>query len=344
VIDLSFGALSLWWLLALVTSIAFSGFSYLFTWPLLFCTLAMGYVLWQAAHDEYAWRTELAWTVGALPGIILFVPGIYVMYHFALAPMIGVLAFMVSLLLGLLIPQLDLLTRAHPWRLSAGALVICVAFLVTGSLTAHSTPERPRPNAVAYLLDVDSGGATWFSGGTEQDDWTGQFFATEPEHGTVGKLFPIAKSSGFPIMKGAAPQVALEAPQVAVLDDKISGGVRTVRLNVSSPRGAPVMMLDVEPYAAVRAVVMDGKRIEAIESERDLWSLTYYAVPTEGFRITLEVDPSQAIRIQVSDQTWDLVPEVLDRSGTIVQPRSLDMMPMPNFDYGTVVVKTLRID
>ena len=72
--------------------------------------------------------------------------------------------------------------------------------------------------------------------------------------------------------------------------------------------------------------------------------MTYYAVPTDGFELILEVDPSQAMTIQISDQTWELVPEVLNNLDTAFQPRLEDMMPMPNFDYGTVVVKTLRID
>jgi hypothetical protein len=344
VMDLSFGALLFLWLVALVTSILLPGFSYLVTWPLLFSVLAMGWVLWRSARGGNASQQELVLTVGALPGVILFAPSIYVMFHFALAPMIGVLAFMVALLLGLLIPQLDLLTRTRQWRLSAAALVICVVFLIVGSLTAKFTPDHPRPNAVAYVLDADSGDATWFSGGTQQDSYTKQFFSTEPEHGRVGDLFPIAKSSGFPIMRGAAAKVALEAPQVAVLDDQSSGGVRTLELSVSSPRGAPVMMLDVEPYGAVQAAIIDGKRIEAIESERDLWSLTVYAVPREGFGITLEVDLAQPIDLQVSDQTWELVPGVLDSEGLSIQPRMEDMMSMPNFDYGTVVARTLRVD
>jgi hypothetical protein len=219
-------------------------------------------------------------------------------------------------------------------------LSICAVFLVIGSLTASFDADHPRPNAVAYILDADSGQATWFSGGPIQDSWTQQFFSTEPERGTVGELFPIVQRSGFPIMQGEAPSIALEAPKVEVLDDQISGSVRTLQLSLSSPRGAPVIMLDVEPYAAVQAIIFDGKRIEATESERDLWSLTYYAVPTNGFEITLELDSSQEISLQVSDQTWELVPEVLDNLGT---PRSEDMMPMPNFDFGTVVVRILSI-
>ncbi len=210
-------------------------------------------------------------------------------------------------------------------------------------MTAGFDADHPHPNAVAYILDADSGEATWFSGGTEQDNWTKQFFSTEPERGTVGELFPIAQRSGFPIMRGEAPGIVLEAPKVDVLDDQTAGSIRTLQLSLSSPRGAPVFMLDVEPYEAVRAVIFEGKRIESIESERDLWSLTYYAVPQDGFEITLELDPSQAINLQIIDQTWELVPEVLDNLGTAIQPRPADMMPMPNFDYGTVVVKIVPI-
>ncbi len=56
------------------------------------------------------------------------------------------------------------------------------------------------------------------------------------------------------------------------------------------------------------------------------------------------LDTSQAINLQISDQTWNLTTEVLDDLGREFLPRSKDMMPMPNFDYGTVVVNTLPID
>jgi hypothetical protein len=266
------------------------------------------------------------------------------MFHFAPAYLIGVLAFLVAMVLGLLIPQLDLLTHTRRWGLSGVALLICVAFLVVGGLTARVTPDRPRPNAVAYLLDADSGDATWFSAGPLQDPWTQQFFSAEPEHGAVSDLFPIGKRSRFPIMHGKAPSVPLEAPRADVLADETAGGVRRLELGLSSSRGAPVMVLDVEPYAVVQAVTIGGKRIETPESDRSLWSLTFYAVPMEGFQVVLEIDPSQAVNLQVSDQTWELVPDVLDNLDSAIQPRPEDMMPMPNFDYGTVVVKTLRTD
>ena len=97
------------------------------------------------------------------------------------------------------------------------------------------------------------------------------------------------------------------------------------------------MYLAVEPRAAVRAVVIDGQRIDVPESEQNLWSLAHRTVPPEGIDITLEVEPSQSLTLQVSDNSRDL-PVI---PGTTFQPRPDDMMPFPNFDYGTVVVRTL---
>lgn len=336
VAEIHLGGLSFFWLLGLATSILLPGFSYLFTWPLLFSALALGWVFWRSPAEE-----EIAMMVGALPGLILFVPSIYMMFHFTPSPMMGAVVFMVALLLGIFIPHMAMLTRNHRWRLSWLALSIFVAFMIVGSLTASFDVDQPRPNQVAYLLDADTEEATWFSAGPVQDTWTRQFFTSEPERGTVGGLFPIAQRSRFPIWYGKAPSVLLEAPELAIIDDQRINDVRILQLRLRSPRGAPIVMLDVEPYEAVFGVIMNGERMVVEESDRDLWNLTYYAVPPNGFEITLELDPSQAIRLQISDQTWELVPEVLDRLDLDIQPRRTDMMSMPNFDYGTVVVKTV---
>jgi hypothetical protein len=340
--DLAFGA-QLWlWLLALVTSILLPGLSYLFTWAVLFSSLALGWVVWKESPDANSWWREMVLLAGAVPGLILFAPAVYVMFHFA--PYIGIVVFFVTLLLGLLVPQIELMARMQirprRWWLPGAALLVCVGFLVAGSLTAGFDAEHPRPNGMAYILNADTGQATWFSPGTQPDEWTTQFYSAEPEQGTLGKVFPVARSSGFPVRRGVAPAVALEAPQVEVLDDQTADGVRTLQLRLTSPRQAPMIFLDVEPRAAVRAATVDGQRMDTPESKRNLWSLVHYTVPAEGVEITLEVEQSQSLRLQVSDNSRELP----DIPGTAFQPRTEDMMPMPNFDYGTVVVKTLRID
>ena len=69
------------------------------------------------------------------------------MFHFA--PYIAIVVFFVALLLGLLIPQIELLTqigsRPRRWWLPGAALLVSVGFLVAGSLTAGFDAEHPRP-------------------------------------------------------------------------------------------------------------------------------------------------------------------------------------------------------
>jgi hypothetical protein len=115
-------------------------------------------------------------------------------------------------------------------------------------------------------------------------------------------------------------------------------------LEVKSLRGAPIVMLDIEPADSVKALTLDGNRMEYSDINSNLWSLTYYAVPDDGIRLTLELTPSQPINIQLIDQTWNITPEVLSYAEMDIQPRPPDMMPMPNFDYGTVAVRTVHLD
>jgi hypothetical protein len=213
-----------------------------------------------------------------------------------------------------------------------------VALLVAGSLTAGFNAEHPRPNAVVYILNANTGQATWFSPNPDLDGWTEQFLSAEPEHGTLGDLFPLSFSETS-MLTHEAPVVTMDAPQVEILDDQTAAGLRTLTLHLSSAQQAPVIMLGVQPRAAVHAVTIDGLRLDVPQTEDDLWRLTYYAVPAGGFNVALELDPSQPLTLQVSDNSRQL-PEV---SEMVAQPRSDDMIPMPNFDYWTVVVRAVEI-
>lgn len=343
-LDFQLGTLVLFAIIALATSILMPGFSYLFTWPLFFSSLAAAWSFRTRTGSKSSPNNMIVAALGILPTIVLYVSALYVMYHFALAPMIGILAFMAALILGTFIPLFDQLTQSQPWRLSIISLVICLVFLVIGSLTAGFTPDQPQPNAVAYLLNGDSGDAYWFSGGSLQDDWTEQFFTDAPVNGAVRDLYPLEAGSGFPIMYGTAPSLDIDPPTIEVVSDQRTSSLRRVVLDIQPKRGGQLMQFDLSPYQALSAVTLDGKQFDVPESTENFWSLTYYAVPEEGFTLTLELDPEVPIQLQVSEQSWLLSEEVLSLLESPYQPRSDNMMPMPNFDYGTVVVKTIDLE
>ncbi|MCP4655753.1 MAG: M20/M25/M40 family metallo-hydrolase [bacterium] len=339
--DQVLGVLLLWWILAVLSSVLLHGLSYLFIWPLLFSALGLGWVVWREA-EVVSWQSTIALTLSSLPGVAIFSAAVSVMFHFAPTTLISLPIFFVALLLGLLIPSLDLLSRTRRWLVPAAASAVGVGLLVAGSVTAGFDAQHPRPNAVAYLLNADTGQASWFSPGTEPDAWTAQFFTANPPIITLGELFPLDSGFRRSIITSQAPTVSLAAPRVETLDDRTEGEARRLRLRIDSVREAPIVTVEVAPRRVVRAVTIDSQRIESSDRDRARrgpWSLTYHAVPQEGLVITLETVPDQPFRIQVADQS----PGIPEIPGRTFRPRPGHMMPLPNFNYGTVVVTTWTI-
>ncbi|MHC4105722.1 MAG: hypothetical protein ACYSR9_12335, partial [Planctomycetota bacterium] len=262
---LIFGALVLWWILVLLSSIMLPGFSYLFTWPLLFSLFAFVWVVYRNYADWDSWPSSIVLSAGIIPGVIIFAPTVNVIFSFTTTSLIAIPVFMVALLIGLLIPQIYYITKKRKWLLSVTMLVIAAGFLAAGSLTSGFDEKYPRPNAAAYILDADTGNAAWFSPGEEPDEWTSQFFSAEPEHKMIGELFPLKQRDRRMVITGEAPAVRLDAPVVEVQSDRTGGGSRVLGLKLTSHRGAPVIALDVKPRALVRAVEIDGRRIENLE-------------------------------------------------------------------------------
>jgi hypothetical protein len=338
-LDLTFGAVMFWWILSIATSVLFPGFSYLFTWPTIFVAFAIGWVVTKPVPVGDS-STLIILAIGTIPGVVLTAPAIYVMYHFAPAAMIGVIVFMVALVMGLLLPVWESMTQRIRWWLPIATASLCICLISIGLLIAGFSESRPRPNAIAYLQNEQNKTASWFSAGSEADDWTKAFYGSDPQPKSVGELYPIESSSEwFPVLSADADYAGLTAPIIEVVSDSTIGETRSVQLNVQTPRSAPVMVVEIEPYNAVQSAIVAGKRFDSIDSSRALWRLTYYAVPSEGFDLILDLDATSPITFQISDRTWDLIPDILQLAGDVPE-RSADMMAMPNFDYGTVVVTT----
>ena len=342
-IDLAYGTASFWWLLSIATSVVFPGFSYLFTWPALFALAAIGFLVLRQTDSDLPF-TALTLTVGSAPAVMLLAPAVYVMYNFAPSAMVGAVVFFIALICGQLLPVWHVLLQRRRWVAVSASTLAFVGLLIAGLLSAGFTQDHPRPNAVAYLQDEDEKSGAWFAAGSYNDEWTSRFVGNAPEKISVGELMPIESGGDwFPVLASNAPYAGLQPPDVVVVDMGTSGDIRTVVLRVQSRRGAPVATVEVDPYEAVFTAEIGNSRIVAPESNRSLWQMTYYALPPEGVEIVLELDAATPVRFQVSDRTWEVVPAVLEMVGS-QEGRGNDMMPMPNFDYGTVVAVSGEID
>ena len=329
VLNLWAGALLCWLLLALATSVYIPGATYLFLWPMLFSTIAL---------SIFAMRPERGATVGsvillcgfALPGLIMMAPTIELLFQSLTMRMAFVGAFATVLLLGLLIPCLNLIAAAGRWRLPGAAALVSAGCLIAGASMSGFNRDNPRTNSIYYGLDTDTGKAAWFSLDLQEDDWTAHYLGANPQRSTLSPFVPFMH---WQYLIHEAPAVALPAPLIERLD----GAPDTLDLRVSSPRQAPRMYLYGDERNPVLEATVDGTPIDAAKAYAGLkpgqkayafrmqrWGLCYFNVPKQGIELRMRLrDPAAGYRMEVVDQSYGIA----GLPGAAPRPDS--MIPFP---------------
>lgn len=327
--NLTIGALLLWLMLAILTSLSLPGGSYLFVWPLIFSLLAQALIF--SANKKLPDSSKLLaiLLVSALPAIMLIVPMVYLVFLAISVRISALFAVITTLTLGLLIPHLALMRRPKKWLLPEAALFVSAALILTASLGSKFDNSYPGSDSVFYALNVDSGKAVWASFDRQPDEWTSQFFKGALEIGSISNYAPIEYDR---FLKGDAPALELSPPSATVMNDVRSGDGRVLTLRITSTRQAPVMMIAVDQYAQILSAAINGKRVA--NADKKSFLLHYFALPKEGLELTLETKRSEKIKMQVSDQSYGL-PGPADISLTL-RPESVMPAPVPLTDVTLV--------
>ncbi|HEX2910966.1 MAG TPA: M20/M25/M40 family metallo-hydrolase [Chloroflexia bacterium] len=353
--DLLSGVLAVGVALTLLTGLYLPGFSYLFVWPVVFSLAPLAWLLLkkEAPFAENSWGMVGFSGLAVAPIMLLGIPLIFglfmalgLLFPFVPSiPTIGPTLLFTAVLLGMMVPQLALLTKIRKWTLPLVAALISVLFLVVGSLTAGFDQSRPLPNGTWYVLDGDKAQASWYSYGDSPDSWSAQFFTAGYSNVSLEELYG-SSTSMYPAkaIKGPAPLVNLSEPQLQVLSDRQESQGRTLEFKVSSPRHARTLHLQVS--GPVQAVSLNGRAFEDSDwAKLEDWDLLYVGLPEEGLSIQLTTKLSQELTLKVTD-TSDGLPEIAGLKWT---GRPASMMPistaqelMPYTDT-TSVSKTFRL-
>lgn len=295
------GAMLLWLLLTLATSLLLPGASYLFLWPLLSSLAALAATLFvRGLGDSSSPMRFAVLAAGALPGIVLLVPLVELIFTGLPISSAGIPMALTALLLGLLTPQLDYMTVTRRRLLPGAMLLVSAVFFAAGALTSSAAPGRPTPDSLLYALDADTGRAYWASADNRLDPWTSRFFTKEAKEVLLKDFFPLLKRSLF---VGTAEAVALPAPEATLTADERAEGGRLVRVRVTSPRGASVVSVYLDPGVKVQSAAVNGRPVADGGAP---WGLRYYALPPEGLELSLAVSPDAPFGMRVVDQTYGL--------------------------------------
>jgi hypothetical protein len=325
--NLVVGAL-LWWLIFVICSALFlRGGSYLFTWPFLFSLLGFAFFLSEDERRPASAKTLIILSLCALPGLFLLVPMIRLLFSALTLSMSGAVSIFVVLLLGLLIPHLSFIASPRRWLLPVLSAAVCLAFITAGILINKVSKDYPQTSLVFYALDSNAGKAMWVGSNQRTDEWSSQFFSNPIGRGPLTEFFPIGSSV---YLKAQAPLMELPAPDILMLDNTTSNGIRTLHMRVTSPRQASVVSLQLDSEAEIRGVIINGKRVaqgdQAQTAPRSKqWGLRYYGFPKEGIDLTLEVAGDLPVKLIAVDQSYGL-PEI---PGAPYSPRPDYLIPAP---------------
>ncbi len=309
--SLAFGALTWWLALSVATTVFMPEASYVFVWPLLFGLVALSLLFGEGRWEAASAKNLLAMWLCALPGIFLLVPIVYLIFAaMGFGALVGV-ALVLALLCGLLVPQLEVvLGGRRAWLLPVAAAATGAALLAAGSYVSRFDERHPRSSNIFYALDGDASKAVWAGAATAggPDEWSARFLSAGSARGSIAEYVPQRHLS---FISHSAPAAPLAPPDLALVEDAAADGARTLRLRVRSQRQAPVLMLQVLGDALVEEAAVGGKRIEigrpvAPAAGQPNWRLQYYAPPPEGIDVTLRVNSTEPLRLQVIDRSYGL--------------------------------------
>ena len=325
--ELSLGAL-LWWLIATVmVSLLMPGGSYWLEWPLLLSLIGLG-LLWLFPEKESAsWRRAGLLAATALPALLIFSWSIYALYTGLGTELIIVPVLLMALMLGLLLPHLDLFARLYRWALPVTAILVTAVALIAGSITAKPDTANPRVDSIFYALNAATGQALWISEDPQPDLWTSQFLGTEFKRGKLTELFP---QDSKELLFAPAPVLNLNAPQVNLLDDHTIGDKRILQMQVTAPGQVPWVEVEIHSNSSISAINLAGKQIsyqnDLVHQSPDSYFriIQYWVPPAQGFNLTIEVVSKGNIKVIVRNYKYGL-PQI---PGFKYDIRPADRMPL----------------
>jgi hypothetical protein len=332
--NLASGALLWFLLLLIVTQIYFPGGSYLLVWPLLFALIAWILKFTLPAGKLSLTKLCLISAVCAAPGIILITPLIYQTFIALGISQTALIVVPVTLLLGLLFINFEVIARSFRWLLPVGATLAAVCFIVAALLQPR---QQPKSNEIFYAFNADTGKAVWATGDARPDEWTSQFLTSSAAMAPLDDYFPWL--SGYDYLQQAAPATSLAAPEIKVLDDQVQDQTRSIHLRVSSAREAATLFI----YSGteIAEAFINGQPLPK-PPDGPAWEkdqlLIYSAPPREGVELLLKTKPSEPLNLKIVDQSFQF-PEL---KNVTIKARPSDIVPAPfGYSDSTFISKRL---
>ena len=302
--DLAAGALIFWLVLTIVSTLLLPGASYLFLFPLLAGLIVL--VLFLASTQRMNALQRFLVLIPVTTGLILLGTIIYLLQRLFGVNIFPVSGAMLVLVLALAFPYLDFhaLPHAPVWAVSTA--FIGILFLVWTGLSTGYNYDSPRQNFLFYSMNADTGKASWVaSTKLPEDNTLSPWLGSVPMEGIMQDYFPEAWEDH--VWTNDAPALNQPEPEMKILEDKTEAGVRSLRLNLRSPRGAWAEMADITAEGAILDGELYGEHYSK-ETPQDHLFFKVIALPPEGVEIAIKLLADTPVTIRLADVSLGLPP------------------------------------
>lgn len=337
-IALFLAPLSFWLILLTLLSLFFKGATY-FIFPVLFFEILLFLMIWKVNFPSVLKLFLLIPAIFIFSPLVLFIPVALGMNNI-------VAGLLILLLEAYLI--LSLFTGFKRKKLMALAFSLFgIFFLIKAHAEADFSSERPKPNSLIYLTDLDEQTASWNTYDKLFDEWTQPYFSKREEvkeadrdlGSKYGNTFTYSQQTDFLNIPGVEYRVEKDSPddEYTEFTIKINPKRNLHRLNFYSE--AILNFEDFKVNDIKVETVIEGTSKMRKTSGKDTRLLTYYPVDADTLTLSFKLPNNlEHPQIDIFAASHDL----LENDWLKINPRTSAMMPKP-FVLNDAIITRQRI-
>lgn len=283
------------------------------------------------------------------PAIFILLPFIWSLPVALGLKMLFVTAILVSLLYFLFLPLFGYFRRLKSFAVLC-FLVFNVLIFVAHFYSDFSS-ERPKPNSLVYLQDLDEDTSTWYSYDEVVDDWTTEYFGKDPiVNSNTESNFSSKYGSNF-TFRVEAPSIDIPVPGIIIENTGIDSlNNKSYTLKIAPNRQINRMELYETKDVDFKEFKVNGLEADevylgenAFHMFKRRWRerlLTYYASNQDTLRIEFSIEKGEIPEFVLYESAYDLI----GNKDLKVKERPGSMIPRPFvLNDATILKKTIRI-
>lgn len=316
-----------WLLLCTLVSIYLKGAAY-FIIPAFFGLLQLFIMIRQKRPNR------ILMVLLSFPAIILLIPFIWNLPVALGLKMLFITGILVSIVFTLFLPLFGYFRRLKAFAIAC--FLTSIILMLIAHFYSDFSEDRPKPNSLVYLKNLDESTAYWYSYDLTIDSWTEDYFTKDINEGSTTESTFGSKYGSMFTMKAEAPNIEINEP--GILMEKISSD--TAILKTYSLKIAPNRQINRMELYETKDVNFKSFKVNDLEAGEILlgdiayhmhtkrWKeklLTYYASNRDTLRIQFSISPEDNPEFVLYESAYDL----FEKNDLKVKERPVGMIPRP---------------